>query len=173
VGISVLGLTKRAIAAQTKSDSTNLLLPYMKLAAQNVRNLSQAGALLMVSTDAGIDDPIRVADSKTVEADTVDSRTTLGEGHFNALVVFEEAGMAPMEILKTVTSNVAKAYKVDKQLGTLEPGKAGDLVILDANPLEAARNYRRIGSVIKGGKVVNLAALPTAPVISSRKLGRP
>ena len=77
--------------------------------------------------------------------------------------------MAPMEILKTVTSNVAKAYKLDKELGTLEPGKAGDLVILDANPLEAARNYRRIGSVIKGGKVVNLAALPTAPVISSRK----
>ena len=77
-----------------------------------------------------------------------------------------------MEILKTVTSNVAKAYKLDKEIGTLEPGKAGDLVILDADPLASARNYRRIGSVVKGGKVVNLASLPTAPVISSRKVAR-
>ncbi len=169
VGVSVLGLTKRAMAAQQKADSTSVLLPYMKMAAENIRNLSRAGALLMVSTDAGVDDPIRVADSRTLVSDSVDSRTKLGEGHFNALTVFEEAGMAPMEILKTVTSNVAKAYKLDKELGTLEPGKAGDLVILDANPLEAARNYRRIGSVIKGGRVMNLAALPTAPVISSRK----
>jgi imidazolonepropionase-like amidohydrolase len=99
VGISVLGLTKRAIAAQTRADSTNLLLPYMKVAMENIRNLAKAGALLMVSTDAGIDDPIRVADSRTLAADTVDSRTTLGEGPFNALVYFEEAGMAPMEVL--------------------------------------------------------------------------
>jgi imidazolonepropionase-like amidohydrolase len=71
-----------------------------------------------------------------------------------------------------VTANVAKGYKLDKEIGTLEVGKAGDLVILDANPLESARNYRRISSVVKGGKVVNLAALPTAPVISSRKAAR-
>ena len=74
-----------------------------------------------------------------------------------------------MEILKSATSNIAKAYKVDRDLGTLEPGKAADLVILDADPLASARNYRRINTVIKGGVVVDLAALPSAPVISTLK----
>ncbi len=169
VAISVLSLTKRAVEAQSKNAATNLLLPYMKVAATNIANLTKAGARLMVSTDAGVEDPVRLAESPTLAADTVDARVKLGEGHFNALTAFEEAGMAPMEILKTATSNIAKAYKVDKDLGTLEVGKRADLVILDANPLEGSRNYRRINSVIKDGKVVNLAALPIAPVISSKK----
>ena len=168
VSISVLSLTKRAIEAQSKIPGPNLLLPYMKVAATNIRNLAKAGAKLMVSTDAGVEDPIRLAESPTLAADTVDARTKLGEGHFNALTAFEEAGMAPMEILKTATINIARAYKVDKDLGTLEAGKAADMVILDANPLEAAKNYRRINSVIKDGKVVNIASLPTAPIISAK-----
>ncbi len=169
VSISVLSHTKRAIEAQSKYAATNLLLPYMKVAATNIENLTKAGAKLMVSTDAGVEDPVRLAESPTLSADTVDARVKLGEGHFNALTAFEEAGMAPMEILKAATSNIAKAYKVDKDLGTLEVGKRADLVILDANPLEAAKNYRRINSVIKDGKVVNLASLPVAPVISAKK----
>ena len=117
----------------------------------------------------GVENPVRAAESPTLAADSVDARVKLGEGHFNALVSLEEAGMAPMEVLKSITSNIAKAYKVDKDLGTLEVGKAGDLVILDADPLASARNYRRINSVIKGGKVIDIASLPTAPVISALK----
>jgi len=61
--------------------------------------------------------------------------------------------MDRMEILKTATSNVAYAYK-RRDLGSLEVGKIGDVVILDANPLESARNYRRVNAVLKDGKVV-------------------
>jgi imidazolonepropionase-like amidohydrolase len=91
----------------------------------------------------------------------------LGEGHFNALYALEELGMDRMEILKTATSNVAHAYKL-RDLGTLEVGKIGDLVILDADPLQSARNYRRISTVIKDGKMVDLGALPAAPLISAK-----
>ena len=43
-------------------------------------------------------------------------------------------------------------------------------MILDANPLESAYNYRTIHMVIKEGEVVDLDALPVAPIISSMKV---
>ncbi len=167
--VSVLAVTKRHRDAMAKHVPNGVLTPYMAVAAVNIRNMAKAGVRLMVSTDAGIEHPVQLAESPSLAADTVDARVKLGEGHFNALVALEEAGMAPMEVLKSATSNVARAYRLDKDIGTLEPGRRGDVVILDANPLESARNYRTIRSVIKDGKVVDLAGLPTAPIISSQK----
>jgi imidazolonepropionase-like amidohydrolase len=170
--VSVLAVTQRQIEALKRHSPNGVLTPYMQIAAINIRNMVKAGVRLMVSTDAGVQHPVLHAESSTLASDTVDSRVKLGEGHFNALVALEEAGMAPMEILKSATSNIARAYKVDRDLGTLEPGKAADLVILDANPLESAANYRRIHLVIKDGKVVDRDRLPLAPVISSQKATR-
>jgi len=167
--VSVLAVTKRHRDAMAKHVPGGVLTPYMMVAATNIRNMAKAGVKLMVSTDAGIEHPVLLAESPSLAADTVDARVKLGEGHFNALVALEEAGVAPMEVLKSATSNVARAYRLEKDIGTLEPGRRGDLVILDANPLESAANYRKIRSVIKDGKVVDLGALPTAPIISSQK----
>lgn len=168
--VSSLAVTKRSRDAQAKHAPKSVLTPYMTIAATNIANMVKTGVRLMVSTDAGIENPVMLAESPNLIADTVDSRVKLGEGHFNALVGFEEAGMAPMEILKSATSNIAKTYKLDREIGTLEVGKRADLVILDADPLASARNYRSIRSVIKDGKVVDLGSLPTAPIISSMKV---
>ena len=172
ISVSVLSITTKALDAMVKESPNGVLTPYMKIAAQNIRNMIKAGVRMLVSTDAGIENPVLLAESPTLKVDTVDARVKLGEGHFNALQGLEEAGMAPMEILKSATSNIARAYRLDRDLGTLEPGKIADLVILDADPLASARNYRRIRSVIKDGKVVDLAALPAAPVISAMKVPR-
>jgi imidazolonepropionase-like amidohydrolase len=169
VAVSVLAVTRRHLDAQQRHAPTGVLTPYMQIAAQNIRNMARSGVRLLVSTDAGIQDPALLTESPTLAMDTVDARVKLGEGHFNALVGLEEAGLPPMEILKAATSNIAKAYKVDRDLGSLEPGKIADAVILDANPLESARNYRRIQAVIKDGKLVDLGALPVAPLVSVRK----
>ena len=169
VACSVLSITQRRLDALQKEVPDGVLTPYMKVAKVNHRNMIEAGAVLLVSTDAGIENPVLRAESETLAADTVDPRVKLGEGHFNALVALEELGMDPMEILKSATSHVARAYKVDDRLGTLEPGKAADMVILDASPLESARNYRRIHAVIKDGGIVDRDALPTSPLISSMK----
>ena len=170
VAVSVLAISKRQLEALQKHSPNGVLTPYMKIAAINIRNMAKAGVSLLVSTDAGVQNPILLSESTTLASDTIDARVKLGEGHFNALVGLEEAGMAPMEILKSATSNVARAYKVDRDIGTLEAGKIADLVVLDANPLESARNYRRINSVIKDGKVVDIARLPLAPIISTLKV---
>ena len=44
-------------------------------------------------------------------------------------------------------------------MGTIEPGKLADLVILDADPTADIRNARKINKVIKGGRVFERASL--------------
>ena len=167
IACSILPITRSRMDALEKDAPNATLTPYMKIGEMNRTNMIKAGVTLLVSTDAGIENPVLRAESATLAADTVDARTKLGEGHFNALVALEEMGMEPMEILKSATSHVARAYKMDEDFGTLEVGKIADLVVLDANPLEDARNYRSIHLVIKDGQVVDLDALPVAPIISS------
>ena len=78
--------------------------------------------------------------------------------------------MKPMEILKSATSHIARAYELEDEIGTLESGKIADMVLLNANPLKSAKNYRKINMVIKKGEIVNLDALPISPIISSMKV---
>ena len=72
----------------------------------------------------------------------------------------EEKGCPPMKMLQAATRNIAVAYGKDRDLGTLEPGKMADMLILDKNPLQAAENYRSINAIIKDGVVVDRDALP-------------
>jgi imidazolonepropionase-like amidohydrolase len=69
------------------------------------------------------------------------------------LELFVECGMSPMEALVAGTRNGAEVIGVQDRLGTLEPGKWADLLILEADPLENIRNVRKIESVIQAGKV--------------------
>ena len=171
IAVSVLPITQRRIDGFAEIDShvpEAMLAPYMLVGRDNQKAMIEKGVTLLLSTDAGIEDPVRAAES---EAELADPRTKLGEGHFNALLGLQELGMSPMEILKSATSNIATAYKLDESLGTLEVGKIADIVILDENPLEDASNYRSINRVIKEGQIVDLEALPVAPIISSRVVG--
>jgi imidazolonepropionase-like amidohydrolase len=167
IAVSVLPITDRRLKALQEHAPQGVLNEYFRVARINHQNMIKAGVKLLVSTDAGIQNPLLLSESNTLAADTVDSRVKLGEGHFNALVALQERGMPAMEILKAVTSNVAQAYRMEKDLGTLQAGRIADLVILDADPLQDARNYRRIFAVVKDGKRVDLGALPVAPIISS------
>ncbi len=74
--------------------------------------------------------------------------------------------MPPMAALLAATRDIAIAYKKDGEPGTLETDKRADLVILDADPLADARNYRRIHLVIKDGKLVDRDSLPSQPVLT-------
>lgn len=125
-----------------------------------------AGIPLMISTDGSLDNPIEAAESSYPR---VDSRIILGEGIFNALVALEEVDMPPLDILKTATLNVARGYEVDKYIGSIEVGKSADLLVLDEDPLSAARHYRSIRTIIKEGMTVDRTALPTDSVVTSQR----
>src|ERR1700684_1635317 len=77
----------------------------------------------------------------------------------DALANFVEAGFTPMESLQTATSNPASFLGVEASLGSVEPGKVADMVLLSANPLEDIRNTRKISIVVANGQVLDRAAL--------------
>jgi imidazolonepropionase-like amidohydrolase len=63
------------------------------------------------------------------------------------------AGLPPMAALRTATINAARALKVEDRLGTVEPGKLADLVIITGNPIDDIRHTRNVHTVIKAGEV--------------------
>src|SRR3954466_14993510 len=62
-----------------------------------------------------------------------------------------QAGLTPLQVLTAATGNNAKLIGA-KDVGTIEPGKAADLLILNADPLSDIKNTRSIHSVYVAGK---------------------
>lgn len=67
-------------------------------------------------------------------------------------------GATPLEALRHATADGARIYGF-RDLGTLEPGKLADLVILEANPLEDIRNTDNIAQVMLNGRLYDAATL--------------
>jgi imidazolonepropionase-like amidohydrolase len=61
---------------------------------------------------------------------------------------------SPKEIVSILTRNAAATIHKADQLGTLEPGKLADIVILNGDPLANVTNLLNVAVVIKGGEIV-------------------
>jgi imidazolonepropionase-like amidohydrolase len=68
------------------------------------------------------------------------------------LELYVEAGMTPMQAIRSATAVPALVLQQDDMYGTIEVGKKADMVILDADPLEDIRNVRRIDRVVSRGR---------------------
>lgn len=67
---------------------------------------------------------------------------------------FEElhkAGLSPLKILQMTTINPAEYLGRTATMGTVQPGRNADLVLLDANPLEEVANLNAIAGVVRSG----------------------
>ena len=67
--------------------------------------------------------------------------------------LYVKAGFTPLEALQAATIVPARVMKKDGDSGSIEVGKRGDLVILDANPLDDIANTRKIHRVVTNGRV--------------------
>ena len=73
------------------------------------------------------------------------------------LVRMVEAGLSPMEAIVAATSTAARACSLEGELGTVEPGKVADLLVVDGDPLEEPRillDRRRLWLVLQAGDPV-------------------
>ena len=76
-----------------------------------------------------------------------------GIGAHWELWMLQSGGMTPWEVLHCATMLGAESIGLDKELGSIEPGKLADLVVLNSNPLDNIQNSRDIQYVIKNGIV--------------------
>jgi imidazolonepropionase-like amidohydrolase len=103
------------------------------IALANLRKVWDAGTTVVMGTDAG------------------NIGTLHGPSVFRELQVMTEAGLTPLQVLRSATANGAKAMGLD--VGLLRAGQLADVVILDADPLADVKNLSRIHRVIKDGKL--------------------
>jgi len=66
----------------------------------------------------------------------------------------QQAGMTPMQVLVAATRDAAHVCGLDATLGTLEPGKSADVLVVDGDPLEDLHALRNVRLVIHGGVVI-------------------
>jgi hypothetical protein len=86
-------------------------------------------------------------------------QTVPGHSVHREMELYVEAGFTPMEALQSATLIPARAMQLDKEAGTIEPGKRADLVVLGANPLDNISNIRKTERVMQAGVFYDCASL--------------
>ncbi|MCC7635852.1 amidohydrolase family protein [Stenotrophomonas rhizophila] len=84
----------------------------------------------------------------------VGTDTAIGGFRFHdEMALLVRAGLSPAEVLRAATLDAARYAGKEAHHGSVEVGKLGDLVLLDANPLEDIAHTRRIQAVFMGGRL--------------------
>lgn len=76
------------------------------------------------------------------------------EDYYTELKFLKQAGLSDAEVLAAATRIGAQILKLGDRLGTIEPGKLADLVIVGADPLRDIENLRQVRHVIADGRLV-------------------
>jgi len=68
--------------------------------------------------------------------------------------LMREAGMTPMQIIVAATRDAAHVCNLDRELGTLEPGKVADVLVVNGDPLQDLRALTQVRLVIHNGTII-------------------
>jgi len=101
--------------------------------AQKFRQLWDGGVTILVGTDSGT--PMNFHYESTWQ-------------EMDLLVRY---GMPPLKVISAATRLPARLYGLGDELGTVEPGRLADIIVVDGNPLRDMSALRNVVHVIKGG----------------------
>ncbi len=85
---------------------------------------------------------------------------------------YASGGLSPVEVLRSATTVSAEAMGAGADLGSIEPGKLADLIVIDGNPLANIKDLRRVKRVMKDGQMFELDALLRRPVTATSPASR-
>ena len=125
---------------------------FVKLGQEITRRMHEAGVPIVVGTD-------------------IAGRHVLpGFSVHDEMALLVEAGLSPLEALQAATIEPARLLSVAGAHGTVEPGKAADLVLLEGDPLADVRNVGKVSAVVLRGRLLErealdglLARVPSSP----------
>ncbi len=139
-----------------------------RLTDDHLGSLMRDGGVSYVATLRAYDTdfwwPVTSANLKGLSEGGV--RIVLGSDYFHPLLTppgwstvdetewMARAGLTPAQIIQAATRNAAEHLGVLDQLGTVEPGKFADLIIVEGDPLQDISAIRNVQIVIKAGEVV-------------------
>lgn len=129
------------------------------VAPRGVIDAAAAGAAIPETSVAKaheVADIHRASFAKAVEAGVkvamgTDSGVTPHGNNLRELQLMVEGGMTPMQAIVATTQSAAELMGLEEELGTLEPGKRADLVVVDGDPLDVATLTDRIEAVYQDG----------------------
>ena len=79
---------------------------------------------------------------------------TRGQASLLTLQAYQEAGMSPLEVLRSATVNGAALLGWSDRIGVIEAGKLADIIAVDGDPLKDVKELQKVRFVMKGGVVV-------------------
>lgn len=82
-----------------------------------------------------------------------------GQSLIQELMLFQDAGLKPIDVLRSATINGARFMKKDNMMGSVDIGKTADLVLLEKNPLEDIHAVEHISGVYTKGRFFDRKAL--------------
>lgn len=124
----------------------------LKIAMKNIYTLHKNGILIGLGTDSG-------ARVERIQ----------GFSEHRELELLVQAGLSNMQALEVATANTAKIMGVFDTMGSLEPGKKANFIILNANPLDNIKNTQNIYAVWIDGKPVSRASVLLNPYLKKKR----
>ncbi len=110
-------------------------------AMRNLKRVHEAGVRIAAGTDAG------------------NIGTQHASSFYDEALQMVASGLSPKEVLLTATVGGSAMMNRTHDLGTIEPGKLADLVVLEENPLADIRAIASINRVIKDGHVFDASTI--------------
>jgi imidazolonepropionase-like amidohydrolase len=69
------------------------------------------------------------------------------------MALLVDIGLPPMLVIQGATLTAAECIGCQEDLGTIEPGKLADLIVVEDDPLDDITAIQKVALVIKGGRV--------------------